>query len=148
MYIDLLFWYGVFLFQFDHFEEAFTNIQTAYHYSNKIQGINAAQELVILSILAEIQCALEDYDGAIINLTKAIVIGKTINHPELALTYVLLGNIYLKKQMYKEAKQWCAEGGKLAKFNENPRIVAAAKSCMDKIRQDIELRYEKEPEHA
>ncbi|XP_044743389.1 tetratricopeptide repeat protein 19, mitochondrial-like [Chrysoperla carnea] len=148
LYIDLLFWYGIFLFQNEKFEEALKNVELAYNYSNKIQGINSSQELVILSILAEILCALAQYDQAIVYLTNAIVIGKSINHPELALSYVLLGNIYLKKELIQEAKRWCEEGAKLSLQQRNIRGQQASRVCLDKIKQAFDTKYELNQESA
>lgn len=58
---------------------------------------------------------------------------------ELSSVYVNLGNVYLKKSLYNQAKMACFEGLKRAKKNEDEACQEQANSCLDEVKKYLNV---------
>lgn len=52
---------------------------------------------------------------------------------DLASIYVNLGNIFIKKGLFEEAKKSCAKGWKLSKSRKNDETLNESKACLDEV---------------
>ncbi|XP_067001522.2 tetratricopeptide repeat protein 19 homolog, mitochondrial isoform X2 [Anabrus simplex] len=128
-------WYARFELDQGHYKEAFSHFKTAYDMSVQVNGPVSEQNVVLLNDLGTVCCLQNDYDGAIKYLTEAVKIGKSLPDMEdFASIYVNLGAVYLKKQMYEEAKHACEAAWKSAKLHNNKEGLGEASICLDEIK--------------
>ena len=60
--------------------------------------------------------------------------GKKIEGIEdISVIYINLGNVYIKKNMFEEAKKWCKEGWRIAKSNNVDESLKEANLCLDEV---------------
>lgn len=52
---------------------------------------------------------------------------------DISVIYVNLGNVFIKKEMFEEAKKWCKEGWRLAKVKNDDESLKEAKLCLDEV---------------
>lgn len=53
----------------------------------------------------------------------------------IASVHINLGNVYLKKGLYLNAKKACYEGQRIAKNNEDEESLVEANKCLDDIKK-------------
>ncbi|CAD6216345.1 GSCOCG00004498001-RA-CDS, partial [Cotesia congregata] len=149
-------WYARMLLSESRLSEALENYQKAYQLCVKVYGNSHEQTVVLLNDLGTVYCLLGQHDRALGYLNDAIergsglmnwvsIIGtftlliliffisgiKLEDCQELSSVYVNLGNVYIKKSLYNQAKMACFEGLKRAKKNEDEACQEQANSCLD-----------------
>ncbi|KAL1123721.1 hypothetical protein AAG570_001494 [Ranatra chinensis] len=127
-------WYARFLLDRKRMDEALTNFQLAYDTCTRVNGEVHEQTVVLLNDLGTISFLLGDEDAAVTYLTRAIEIGKHLpNMEDFSSVYVNLGNIYLQKKMYAEAKKHCREGWQNATRHNNKEGINEANECLKQL---------------
>lgn len=127
-------WYARFLLEEHRLDEAFANFEKAYEVCVKLNGEIHEQTVVLLNDLGTISFLKGDHDTALQYLTKAIEIGKHLpNMEDFSSVYVNLGNIYLQKKLYAEAKKYCKEGWQNANRHKNSEGIQEATLCLNEL---------------
>ena len=134
LWLSLLFWYGKFLLSRKRYDEASTYLEGALSASAQVKGVLSSQIMVILYNLSETAMAKKDYDGALIYLLNAVILGKGTNNSDLPMYYVKIGNAYLLKGVCDQAKVWCEEGRKVAKALRCKETEVEAVCCLKKLK--------------
>ncbi|XP_015431401.1 PREDICTED: tetratricopeptide repeat protein 19 homolog, mitochondrial isoform X2 [Dufourea novaeangliae] len=129
-------WYGGMLFSESRYVDALRYLTEAYDISVKMNGIEDEQTVVLLSDLGTVNCAMKEYDEAIKYLTKATEIGKKLPDMfDIGSIYVNLGNAYIIKGLYEEAKKNCKQGKQLAKAQNHDESLKEAEKCLERIKE-------------
>ncbi|XP_022198074.2 tetratricopeptide repeat protein 19 homolog, mitochondrial isoform X2 [Nilaparvata lugens] len=129
-------WYARFLQQQNRLDEALVHYKKAYAMCVKVNGEVHEESVVLLNDIGTISYLKGDKDEALAYMTKAIEVGKHLpNMEDFSSVYVNLGNIYLKKGLYEEAKKFCSEGYKNAKRHHNPEGLKEAEICLEEIKK-------------
>ncbi|XP_014247885.1 tetratricopeptide repeat protein 19 homolog, mitochondrial [Cimex lectularius] len=127
-------WYARFLLDRERFSEALNYFNQAYQMSLKVNGEVHEQTVVLLNDLGTISYLIGDADSAMTFLTKAVEIGKHLpNMWDLSSVYINLGNIYMQKKMFEEAKKHCKEGWQNATRHNNQEGVNEANVCLQQL---------------
>ncbi|RZF42170.1 hypothetical protein LSTR_LSTR004319 [Laodelphax striatellus] len=129
-------WYARFLQQQNRLDEALAYYKKAYAMCVKLHGEIHEESVVLLNDIGTISYLKGDKDEALTYMTRAIEVGKHLpNMEDFSSVYVNLGNIYLKKGLYDEAKKYCSEGYKNAKRHDNPEGLKEAGICLEEIKK-------------
>ncbi|KAG8034526.1 hypothetical protein G9C98_007602 [Cotesia typhae] len=133
-------WYARMLLSESRLSEALENYQKAYQLCVKVYGNSHEQTVVLLNDLGTVYCLLGQHDRALSYLNDAIERGiKLEDCQELSSVYVNLGNVYLKKSLYNQAKMACFEGLKRAKKNDDEACQEQANSCLDEVKKYLNV---------
>ncbi|XP_076381750.1 tetratricopeptide repeat domain 19 [Megalopta genalis] len=128
-------WYGSFLYAQSKYVDALVYLSEAYNIAVKILDKEDEQIVVLLNNLGIVNCMIKEYEQAIKYLTEAIEIGKKLPEMlDIGSIYVNLGNVYLEKGLYEEAKKSCKEGKRLAKEQNHKNSVDVAEECLERIK--------------
>ncbi|KAL3265234.1 hypothetical protein HHI36_009448 [Cryptolaemus montrouzieri] len=133
LYINILFWYGLHKIRMAEYSEAKTMLNTAYEYSNKIEGLSPYQEMVILYTLADLNMELQDNIVALEIMQDTIVMAKGIGSPDLPRCFVKLAKIYQRMNSLENAKNAAAEGAKLAKLFNDQEVFKEANELIENV---------------
>ncbi|XP_078040145.1 tetratricopeptide repeat domain 19 [Augochlora pura] len=129
-------WYGSFLFAQSKYVDALRYLSDAYNIAVKILDKDDEQIVVLLNDLGIVNCMIKEYDQAIKYLTQATEIGKELPEMlDIGSIYVNLGNAYIAKGLYQEAKKNCKEGKRLAKEQNHKNSVDVAEKCLERIKK-------------
>ncbi|XP_057325618.1 tetratricopeptide repeat protein 19 homolog, mitochondrial [Microplitis mediator] len=129
-------WYANMLLSESRLSEALENYQKSYQLCTEIYGKNHEQTVILLNDLGTVCCLLGQHDRALGYLSDAIETGtKLPDCPELSSIYVNLGNVYIKKSLYNEAKVACFEGLKRAKKYEDQECRDQANLCLAEVKK-------------
>lgn len=129
-------WYGSFLFNQSKYVDALKYFTEAYNIAVRTLDKDDEQIVVLLNDLGTVHYMMKEYDQAIKRLTEATEIGKKLPDMfDIGSIYVNLGNVYLEKGLYKEAKQNCIEGKRLAKEQNHDNSINVAEECLERIKQ-------------
>jgi len=129
-------WYARFLHEQNRLDEAFSHYKRAYDMCVKINGEIHEQTVILLNDLGTISFLRGDNDNAILYMTKAVETGRHLpNMEDFSSVYVNLGNIYIQKEMYKEAEKSCVEGMKNAKRHKNEEGLKEATLCLEELKK-------------
>lgn len=128
-------WYARFLHEQNRLTEAFNHYKKAYDMCIKINGEIHEQTVILLNDLGTISFLKGDNDAAIMYMTKAVETGKHLpNMEDFSSVYVNLGNIYMQKHLYEEAKKLCKEGWQNATRHKNEEGVKEATVCLEELK--------------
>ncbi|XP_035740909.1 tetratricopeptide repeat protein 19 homolog, mitochondrial-like [Vespa mandarinia] len=129
-------WYAQLLFSQGKYTNAREYFEQSYNLCIKVNGTEHEQTVNLLNYLGTVSCKMEEYDKAIEYLTTAIQIGKSLpDMVHLGSVHINLGDVYLKKGLYSEAKKACNEGRKIAKNREDEKSLVEANKCLDDIKK-------------
>ncbi|XP_075212030.1 tetratricopeptide repeat domain 19 [Lycorma delicatula] len=129
-------WYARFLQQKSRFNEALVFYKKAYDMCVKLNGEIHEQNVILLNDIGTITFLKGDKDDALDYMIKAIEIGKHLpNMEDFSSVYVNLGNIYLQKGMFEEAKKSCTEGFQNATRHKNEEGIKEANICLEEIKK-------------
>ncbi|KAK9305414.1 hypothetical protein QLX08_003546 [Tetragonisca angustula] len=126
--------YASMLFSQSDYKNALEYFTQAYDISIKINGEENEQTVILLNNLASVCYMLQKYDDTIKYLSKAAELGKKLpDMVELGFIHVNLGNAFLSKGLFEEAKKNCNEGKYLAQARDDNEGVIEAKKCLEQI---------------
>ncbi|XP_031843893.1 tetratricopeptide repeat domain 19 [Nomia melanderi] len=129
-------WYGSLLLSESRYIDALKYLTEAYNIAIKILGEEDEQTVILLNDLGTVKCMMKEYDQAIEYITEAIKIGAELpDMIDIGSIYVNLGNVYLEKGLYKEAKKNCTEGKRLGKSQNHDKSVDVAEKCLERIKE-------------
>ncbi|XP_070156385.1 tetratricopeptide repeat protein 19 homolog, mitochondrial isoform X1 [Polyergus mexicanus] len=129
-------WYARMLLSQSRHAEAFNYFLQAYNICKNINGEEHEQTIVLLNDLGTVSYIQGEYDEAVRYLSAATKIGR--NSPDMAdlgLIYVNLGNVFLKKGLYAEAKMSCQQGRMIAKNRNDNDSLLKANECLKTVKQ-------------
>ncbi|XP_006613878.1 tetratricopeptide repeat protein 19 homolog, mitochondrial [Apis dorsata] len=130
--------YASMLFSQSQYANAFEYFIQAYDISIKINGEKNEQTVILLNNLGSVCYMLQKYDQTIQYLSKAAELGKKLpDMIELGSVYVNLGNTFIAKGLYEEAKKSCSEGEYLAKARNDNETIIEAKKCFEQLKSLI-----------
>ncbi|KAK9510676.1 hypothetical protein O3M35_005412 [Rhynocoris fuscipes] len=133
-------WYARFLLERDRLEEALNYFKKAYDLCISIYGEIHEQTVVLLNDLGTISFLKGNMEDAMDYLNKAVEIGRHLpNMEDLSSVYVNLGNMYLQKRMFDEAKKYCKEGWQNAKRHKNSDGLQEATLCLDELNKAMKV---------
>lgn len=134
-------WYARFLHEQNRLDEALSNYKQAYEMCVRLNGEVHEQTVILLNDLGTISFLKGDNDNAIYYMTKAVETGRHLpNMEDFSSVYVNLGNIYIQKEMYNEAKKSCEEGMKNAKRHKNEEGLKEANVCLAELKKNFLVR--------
>ncbi|XP_032677608.1 tetratricopeptide repeat protein 19 homolog, mitochondrial isoform X2 [Odontomachus brunneus] len=129
-------WYAEMLTQNLRYTEAYDYYLQSYNLCKKLYSDDNEKTVVVLNELGYACYMLEKYDEAMKYFSAALELGKNIpDLPELCALHVNLGNTFLKKGLYNEAKKFCLEGRKIAKQNNDNNGLYEADVCLEEIKK-------------
>ncbi|KAL6422356.1 hypothetical protein ACFW04_010598 [Cataglyphis niger] len=129
-------WYAQMLLTQSRNTEAFNYFLQAYNICKMINGEEHEQTIVLLNDLGTVSYIQGEYDEAVRYLSAATKIGR--NSPDmvdLGLIYVNLGNVFLKKNLYAEAKKSCQQGRTIAKNRNDNDSLLKADECLKEVKR-------------
>ncbi|XP_014468804.1 PREDICTED: tetratricopeptide repeat protein 19 homolog, mitochondrial isoform X2 [Dinoponera quadriceps] len=132
-------WYGQMLISKSQYTEAYNYILRAL---NMVKKTDASHEdtIDILNNLGYICYIQEKYDEAIKYYSAAVEIGEKVpDIPHMDIIHVNIGNIFLKKGLYKEAKNSCQQGRKIADNIKNNDVMQEADECLKEVKRLLSL---------
>lgn len=128
-------WYAQFVVELKRYKDAHDLYKKAYDLSVNLNGEISEQCVVLLNDLGTVSFLQGDIDAALKYLTQATVIGARLpDMVELGSVYVNLGSIYMKKQMYDEAKRSCTYARDEARRLKNKKLEHEAEMCLQEIK--------------
>ncbi|XP_053978263.1 tetratricopeptide repeat protein 19 homolog, mitochondrial-like isoform X1 [Hylaeus volcanicus] len=128
--------YAAMLLLQSHYTDAMNYLTQAYDISVKINGEEHEQTVVLLNDLGTVNCMVKEYDQAIKYLSEATEIGKKLPEmSDIGTIQVNLGNAFIMKGLYEQAKKNCIEGKRLGKANNHKESVIEAEECLEKIKK-------------
>ncbi|KAL2735098.1 hypothetical protein V1477_013354 [Vespula maculifrons] len=129
-------WYAQMLFSQARYTDAFKYFEQSYNICVKVNGREHEQTVNLLNYLGTVSYKMEEYDKAIEYLTTATEIGRSLpDMIHIASVHINLGNVYLKKGLYLNAKKACYEGQRIAKNKEDEESLVEANKCLDDIKK-------------
>ncbi|XP_049830549.1 tetratricopeptide repeat protein 19 homolog, mitochondrial [Schistocerca gregaria] len=128
-------WYAQFVFKSGRYKDAQNLMKRAYDLSVSINGETSEQVVVLLNDLGTVSCLQGDLDAALKYLKQATAIGEKFpDMLELGSIYINLGFVYLKKQMFDEAKRACVYAREQGRRLKNKEVEDVAELCLQKIK--------------
>lgn len=131
--MNILYWYGKFLFKNEKYEEARKCLEECYEIDEKTKQLEPYQLMVVLYHLGNTCHLLGENEDAIKYVLSAISLDRRKNNPDLSYYYSKLGLLYMEKKLYKEAKFWCERGRKAALRYRNKEAVNESDECLEKL---------------
>lgn len=131
--INILYWYGKFLFKNEKYQEAKKCLEECHEIETKTKQLDLYQLMVLLYQLGSTCQLLGENDEAIRYILSAITLDRRKNNPDLSYYYAKLGLLYMQKNLYKEAKFWCERGRKAALRYQNEEAVNDSIECLEKL---------------
>ncbi|XP_011304360.1 tetratricopeptide repeat protein 19 homolog, mitochondrial [Fopius arisanus] len=129
-------WYGKFLLSQSRLPEALKCYQQAHKLCQQVHGDEHEQTVVLLNDLGTVYCLLGEYEKALGHLSDAILIGEKLPEmSDLSSIHVNIGNVYLKRSLYNEARDACTVGLKLAKKNNDIECQEQANACLAEVKK-------------
>ncbi|XP_025073229.1 tetratricopeptide repeat protein 19 homolog, mitochondrial isoform X2 [Pogonomyrmex barbatus] len=129
-------WYARMLLSQSRHTEAFNYFLQAYDICKKVNGEKHEQTVVLLNDLGTISYIRGEYDEAVKYLSLAAEIGKNLSDMvDLGSIHVNLGNVFLKKGLYDEAKKSCQQGKIIAKNRDDNDSLLEANKCLKEIKR-------------
>lgn len=129
-------WYAQMLLSLGRYAEAHKYFEQSYNLCIKINGRVHEQTVNLLNYLGTVSCKMQEYDKAIEYLTTAIEIGRALpDLIHLGSIHVNLGDVYLRKGLYSEAKKACTNGRIIAKKREDDESLVEADKCLADIKK-------------
>ncbi|XP_015188120.1 PREDICTED: tetratricopeptide repeat protein 19 homolog, mitochondrial isoform X2 [Polistes dominula] len=129
-------WYAKMLESLGRYADAYKYLEQSYDICVKVHGKFHEQTVYLLNTLGVVSYLMQDYDKSIEYLTTAIEIGRALpDMVSLGLIHVNLGDAYLKKGLYAEAKKACTNGRIIAKSKEDNECLAEANICLENIKK-------------
>ncbi|XP_076629945.1 tetratricopeptide repeat domain 19 isoform X1 [Colletes latitarsis] len=129
-------WYAAMLFSQSQYADAMKYLTQSYNISVQINGEEHEQTVVLLNDLGTVNCMLKEYDEAIKYLSKAIEIGKRLpDMTDIGSIHVNLGNAFIMKGLYEEAKKNCNQGKRLSKMKKHTEAILEAEECLERIKK-------------
>ncbi|EFN71254.1 Tetratricopeptide repeat protein 19 [Camponotus floridanus] len=133
-------WYARMLLSQSRHAEAFNYFLQAYNICKKINGEEHEQTIVLLNDLGTVSYMQGKFDEAVKYLSAATKIGRNLpDMVDLGLIYVNLGNIFLKKGLYDEAKKSCQQGKMIAKNRDDNDSLLKADECLKEVKRLLSL---------
>ncbi|XP_063973727.1 tetratricopeptide repeat protein 19 homolog, mitochondrial [Diachasmimorpha longicaudata] len=129
-------WYGKMLLSQSRLNEALKCYQQAHKLCHQVHGDEHHQTVVLLNDLGTVYCLLGEYEQALGHLSDAILIGQRLPEmSDLSSIHVNMGNVYLKKNLYNEARDACHTGLELAKKNNDIECQEQANACLEEVKK-------------
>lgn len=135
LWANTLDWYGRYLIENKkEFNEGLKYLKKAYEICVDINGKKHEQSIVMLNDLGTYSNMIGDGESALTYLQEAAKIGGDFpDMADLASIYINLGQLYLKKEMFKESEIACQEGLRKAKENEDVENITEANHCLNEL---------------
>ncbi|KAI4488817.1 hypothetical protein M0802_011242 [Mischocyttarus mexicanus] len=127
-------WYAQMLLSLGKYADAHHYFERSYNLCVKVNGRVHEQTVNLLNYLGTVSCKMQEYDKAIEYLTTAIEIGRALpDLVHLGSVHVNLGDVYLRKGLYSEAKKACTNGRIIATKREDDESLVEANKCLADI---------------
>lgn len=128
-------WYGRLFLDNQQYDKGIKLMVSALNKMKEVDDVDKEHIVYQLNDIGTVYDALDKYDDSIEYFKEAILLGKSIKLDNMGTTYVNIGRVYLKKQMYEHARKSCGYAWRLGVLSKDKEVKEEAESCLNEIKR-------------
>ncbi len=130
--------YAYYLYNVGRMQEAFEFFQQAYDVCVKIGGEKQKDTVLLLNNLGTVSKLKGNIDDAFSYFLRAEKIGKEFpDIDNFSFVYLNLAYLYMEKNMFSEAKEYCNRASVNSKRHEYEEGIKESEECLTKIKEAL-----------